>query len=107
MQAMWVYITVGDEAEASAIARMLVAERLAAGVNVMPGARSVYHWQGEVREAAELVVIAKTKADCVDALTDRVKALHSYVCPCVVAMPIAGGLADYLAWIGRETRPPV
>lgn len=103
MQAVCVYITVAGEGEAVTIARTLVAERLAAGVNVIPGARSVYRWQGAVCEAGELVVVAKTHAGLVDALTRRVRDLHAYECPCIVAMPIIGGNPAYLAWIGDQT----
>ena len=60
-------------------------------------------WQGEVREDAEAIVVLKTRADLVDALVERVKALHSYDCLCVVALPIVGGNAEYLDWIVKET----
>ncbi len=105
MQAVWVYITVPQDAEAMAIARALVADRLAAGVNVVPGVRSVYRWEGAVREADELIVVAKTRADLMGRLTERVVGLHSYVCPCIVAVPIADGHPDYLSWIEAQTMP--
>ena len=100
-----VYITTGSEAEARRIGRTLVEERLAAGVNVIPGVTSTYWWDGEVREAAEAVIVAKTRQDRLDALTRRVREMHSYDCPCVVALPIVGGFADYLDWIAAETEP--
>ena len=103
MQAVWIYITVAHDAEAMEVARALVEDRLAAGVNVIPAVRSVYRWKGAVRQADELVVVAKTRADLVDALTDRVKALHSYECPCIIVTPITGGNPDYLSWIGEQT----
>ena len=105
MQAVCVYITVAHAAEAADIAKTLVEDRLAAGVNVIPSVRSVYRWKGAVREAGELVVVAKTRAGLVDTLTDRVKALHSYECPCIVATPITGGNPDYLSWIDEQTMP--
>ena len=104
MQAVCVYITSADDGEAAEIARALVDDRLASGVNVIPGVASVYRWQGAVHQANELVVVAKTRADLVEPLTRRVRALHRYQCPCIVAMPITGGNPEYLAWIEAETQ---
>ncbi len=106
MSPVLVYITTADETEALAIGRALVETRLAAGVNVIPGARSVYRWRGAVRERSEVVVIAKTRESLVDALIAKVEELHSYECPCVVALPIAAGNPAYLDWIAAETEPP-
>ena len=104
MAAVFAYITVGSKRQAERIARTLVAERLAAGANVIEGARSVYRWKGRIEEADETVVIAKTREDLLQPLTDRVRALHSYECPCVVGLPVPGGNPDYLEWIASETR---
>ncbi len=101
--ACMVYMTAADEDEAGRIGRALVAERLAACVNVIPGMRSIYRWQGEVHDDREVVVIAKTREALVDALVARVKELHSYDCPCVVALPIGAGNPDFLDWIEAET----
>lgn len=100
-----VYITTETSEEAAKIGRALVEERLAACVNILPGMQSIYWWQGSIEEADEVVLIAKTHRDRMDQLTERVKALHSYDTPCVVAFPLAGneGNADYLSWIGQET----
>lgn len=98
-----VYITAVDAAQALAIGRILVEERLAACINVLPGMRSIYRWEGAVETADEAVLIAKTRAGLVDALGARVRALHTYRLPCVVAVPIAGGDAGYLAWLARES----
>ncbi|MCX7021977.1 MAG: divalent-cation tolerance protein CutA [bacterium] len=97
------YITCADAAEAKEIARALIVERLAACANILPGVRSVYRWIGKIEEAAEVVVIAKTRARLVDALTERVKALHSYEVPCIVALPITEGNREFLGWIEKET----
>ena len=101
--AYFVYVTVGGEDEARAIARALVGERLAAGANLVPGLRSIYRWRGEVREAVEVALVLKTRAALVDRVIARVKALHGYECPCVVAWPIAAGNPAYLDWIAAET----
>ncbi len=98
-----VYMTAADEDEAGRIGRALVEARLAACVNVIPGMRSFYRWQGEVQDDREVVMIAKTREALVGALVARVKELHSYDCPCVVALPIIAGNPDFLAWIEAET----
>lgn len=97
-----VYMTAADRAEALTIGRALVAEHLAACVNVLGEITSVYRWEGAVQEDGEIAFIAKTTTDRVAALTERVKALHSYDVPCVVALPIADGNPDFLQWIGDE-----
>ena len=105
MQAQIVYMTAGDLAEARRIGRTLVEERLAACVNIIDGMRAVYRWEGELQEGQEVVVIAKTVAAKVDALVARVKALHSYECCCVLALPVAAGNPPFLDWIAAEVAP--
>lgn len=99
----FIYMTAGSTEEARRIGGALVEERLAACVNVIEGMTSIYRWQGEIRYDTEAVLIAKTVRARVAALTDRVKALHSYTCPCVVALNLEGGNDDFLAWIGEQT----
>lgn len=99
-----VYMTAGDTDEALRIGRALVGERLAACVNILGGITSVYEWDGRVEEGGEVAFIAKTTEERVAALTDRVKALHSYDCPCVVALPIDAGNPAFLDWIDTQTR---
>ncbi len=88
--------------DARSIARAIVEARVAACVNVVPRVESVYWWDGAVQEGDEVGLIAKTRADRVEAVIARVKELHSYSCPCVVALPIVAGNPDYLAWIAAE-----
>lgn len=99
-----VYMTAASREEARTIGRTLVEERLAACANVIDGMESVYWWQGKLTEDREAVLIAKTRAALVPALTERVKQLHSYTVPCVVALPILDGNPAYLAWLTAETR---
>lgn len=99
----FIYITAASRDEALKIGRALVGERLAACANALPGAHSIYRWQGRVEEAEECVLVAKTRAGLVDRLIVRVKSLHSYTCPGIVALPILEGNPDYLAWIAAET----
>ena len=98
-----VCVTAPSRAEAKAIGRALVEARLAASVNIVPGVSSLYWWEGALREADETMLWAKTRADLVEPLTAKVKALHSYACPCVIALPITAGNAAYLTWIDTET----
>ena len=99
-----VYITTSSPAEAEKIGLALVRERLAACVNLIEGMRSLYWWEGNLQEGREVVLIAKTTATRVPALIERVKALHSYTCPCVVTLPLLEGNPEYLAWIEKETQ---
>ncbi len=105
MSAAFVYITTESPEQAERIGRALVEEKLAACANILPGMRSVYRWKGAVETAQETVLIAKTRMALADALAARVKALHTYEVPCVVVLPIAAGLPDYLRWIDDETVP--
>lgn len=95
----FVYLTFGSADEAERIARVLVQERLAACLNLIPNMRSVYRWQGSVETAEEIVGIAKTSAVKFDALRARVRELHSYDTPCIVGWKLDAGDGDYLAWI--------
>ena len=98
-----VYVTTADAEEAAMIGRALVSERLAACANVIPAVQSIYRWQGVVEESSEAAVILKTRATLVPQLEARVRALHSYVTPCVVVWPIVGGAADFREWVLAET----
>lgn len=103
MTAAVVYITAGSKQEALKIGRTLVEERLIACANVLEGMTSVYRWEGEVQTDNEVVLIAKTRQDCVEAVIERVKELHSYDCPAIISWPITAGNPLYLDWIERET----
>ena len=95
--------TCPDAAAAGRIARALVDERLAACVNILPGLRSVYRWQGTVETGDEVMLLAKTVPGRLDALTARIAELHPYELPEVVAVETSGGLPAYLDWIAHET----
>jgi len=98
-----VLVTAGDAGEAARIGRTLVEERLAACANLVGPIRSVYRWQGAVEEAAEHLLLVKARADDLPALEARVRALHSYQVPEVLALPVAAGSAAYLAWLAQST----
>jgi periplasmic divalent cation tolerance protein len=98
-----VLVTAPDPEIAGELARTLVQEGLAACVNVLPGVRSVYRWQGAVEESDEVLLLIKLGRGGVDRLTRRVQALHPYDLPEVVALPVTGGLEGYLSWVERES----
>lgn len=106
MEYRLIYITTSNAEEAVRIGRALVESRLAACANILPTVRSLYWWEGRVQEEGETVLIAKTRESHVTALTEMVRELHSYSCPCVVALPITGGNPAYLDWLAQETIIP-
>lgn len=99
-----IYVTAPNRDEALALGRTLVEERLAACANLLGPITSVYWWEGRVNQDDEVALVLKTRADLVDQLVERARALHSYSCPCVVALPILAGNPGFLEWIGTETR---
>ena len=107
MSAFLIYVTTSDATEAKRIGREVVAARLAACANVQEAVTSFYWWDGKIQEDSEAVLILKTQAGLVEALTAKIVALHGYDCPCVVALPIEGGNPAFLAWIAAETGGPV
>ncbi|MBW7849173.1 MAG: divalent-cation tolerance protein CutA [Rhodospirillales bacterium] len=103
MEHCLIYVTASSRTEAESLARRLVEERLAACANVIERITSYYWWEGEVQSGEEAVVIAKTRRDMVEDVVAAVKRMHSYSCPCVVALPIVAGNPDFLNWIAAET----
>ncbi len=102
--ALVVLVTAPSAEVAAGLARTLVQERLAACGNVLPEVRSIYRWDGQLREDAEALLVLKTTRDRLDALRDRVLALHPYQVPEVLALPVEAGSAAYLSWLAGETR---
>jgi periplasmic divalent cation tolerance protein len=103
MEALVVYITAPNEEEAAAISRTLVQEHLAGCVNIVKDIRSIYSWQGKVEDDEEVLMIVKTRMKLFSALTARVKELHSYTVPEVIAIPIIDGSEDYIKWLKEVT----
>ena len=100
-----VLITASKEDEAAAIAKELVDSGLAACVNIIADIRSIYRWQGKTEDAREALLVVKSRRDLLSDLVVRVKELHSYRVPEVIALPILDGSGDYLDWLRQETRP--
>ncbi len=98
------YVTCADHGEAEAIARHMVAQHLVACANILGTITSVYRWQGAVETGEEVALLLKTRADLADQAAAEIRRLHSYDLPCIVAWPVVGGDADYLAWVAAETR---
>jgi periplasmic divalent cation tolerance protein len=98
-----VLVTAGAAEEAGRLARTLVEERLAACVNVVGPIRSIYRWQGAVEDAAEYLLLVKARSADIDAVERRVRALHSYELPEIIALPLRAGSPPYLAWLADGT----
>ncbi len=98
-----VLITVPSEEEGAKIAHALVEGSLAACVNIVRNIRSIYKWQGKVEDEGEFLLIAKTRRTLFEELEKKVKELHSYAVPEVIAIPIAGGSREYLGWLADST----
>jgi periplasmic divalent cation tolerance protein len=106
-RAIVVLVTAVSKQQAVRIGRALVKAELAACVNVLPGIRSIFRWEGRISDEREVLLIGKSRVDLFDRLAAEVKRLHSYQVPEVIAFPIAYGAADYLAWIRKATRKPL
>jgi periplasmic divalent cation tolerance protein len=102
--AVVVLVTAGNREEAGRIGTALVTERLAACVNLIGPIRSIYRWQGSIEEAEEWQLVVKARVADLSALEARVKALHSYEVPEILALPVYGGSAAYLAWLDEATK---
>src|SRR4030067_2809226 len=100
MNEILVFITASIEDEAAKIAKALVEARLAACVNIIRNIRSIYSWQGKIEDDSEVLMIAKTQKRLFNALSAKVKELHSYTTPEIIALPIIEGSEDYLKWLG-------
>lgn len=98
-----VFITTGDAAEAEKIATTLLKRRQAACVNIVPGVSSHFWWQDKLEKAEESLLVVKTRDNLLPDLIKTVKKLHSNEVPEIIALPIAGGNPDYLAWLEQET----
>ena len=103
MTALLCLSTCPDAETAARIARTLVEERLAACVNRVPGIQSIYRWQGEINDDAEVLLVIKTTRERFGALRARLSELHPYEVPELIALEIADGLPAYLDWLVRET----
>lgn len=102
-----VMVTAADERQARSIARTLVDERIAACVNIVGPIRSVYRWRDAVEDEQESLLFIKTRAALVSRIERRVKELHSYEIPEVLALTPSAGSSGYLRWLLESTAPAV
>lgn len=101
---LMVYMTASSREEADLIAEAIIKEKLAACVNILGGIDSMYEWEGRLERANEVALIAKTTSSGFAELEQRVKELHSYDCPCLVAWPIGKGHGPFLDWVRESTK---
>ncbi len=99
-----VLVTVPEAGKAADLARALVEERLAACGNVVPGIRSIYRWEGRVQDEGEALLVLKTARRRFPELLARVRALHPYEVPEILAIPVEEGNRAYLDWVDESTR---
>lgn len=102
MQPRLVYTTFPSRDGAEEVARALVEARLVACANILPGMVSIYRWAGQVERADEVVMILKTTSARAPDVVEAVRARHPYEVPAILVLPVEGGLAAYLSWIGAE-----
>ena len=103
MSAAFIYVTASDQEEAFQIGQVLVEERLVACANILGSITAMYWWEGKVEKNSEVALVLKTRAELVDAVTEKINFIHSYDCPCIVALPVTGGDVKFLNWLKTET----
>jgi periplasmic divalent cation tolerance protein len=99
-----VFVTAKNVKEANKIATALVKEKLVACANIINGVKSIFTWKGKMDKANEVLLVLKSKKICFPKIVSKVKKLHSYDVPEIIAMPIVGGNKDYLNWIKDSCR---
>jgi periplasmic divalent cation tolerance protein len=103
MDTIVVFITAPNEEEGVTIAKALVQDRLAGCVNIVKEIRSIYMWEENIEDEKEVLMVAKTQKSLFEKLSKRVKELHSYTVPEIIAMPVVEGSEDYLRWLKDVT----
>lgn len=98
-----VYITAPNEDEAARMAKALVEARLAGCVNIIRNIRSIYSWQGRIEDEPEVLMVVKTQKSLFEELSKKVRELHSYSVPEIIALPIIEGSQDYIRWLKEVT----
>ncbi len=99
-----IFVTAANKKEAEKIASTLIEKKLAACVNIIENLHSIFRWQGKVDSTKEALLIVKTRKALMNKLIKKVKSLHSYAVPEIIALPIVSGDKKYLQWINESTR---
>lgn len=99
-----IFITAAHKKEAESIAQGLIRNKLAACVNIVAGVDSLFWWKGRVERTKEALLIVKTRRSLINRLIKKVRALHSYEVPEIIALPIIAGNKKYLDWLNESTR---
>jgi periplasmic divalent cation tolerance protein len=102
-----ILITASSSDEAMNIAKTLVDEHHVACVNVLTGVRSFFFWEGGTQDSAEALLVCKSRLSMMEGIIERVKSLHSYTVPEIIALPIVAGLPTYLEWVRSSTKKRV
>lgn len=97
-----VFVTASSREEAERIAKALLEDKLIACANIIGSVHSIFWWQDEIDTAQEYLIIMKTRNDLFERVCERVKALHSYQIPEVIATPIVNGLKQYIKWLNES-----
>ncbi|SFI80748.1 divalent-cation tolerance protein CutA [Planctomicrobium piriforme] len=105
MEIATLYVTAPHRESALSIARQLVENRLIACANIVEGVTSVYRWEDQIQTDAEVILLLKTRVDLIETVTEQIRSLHPYDCPCIVAWKSVGGNEPYLKWVETETGP--
>jgi periplasmic divalent cation tolerance protein len=100
-----VFVTVSSQEEGERIGSSLVESKLAACVNVLPQVSSIFSWQGKIEKDGEVLLLIKTTRERMDDLAARIKEMHSYDLPEILAVPVFAGSRDYIDWVQQETNP--
>ena len=104
MEAVVILITASSIDEARKIGNTLMEERLIACVNIIPQVESIFYWQEKVCNEKEALMIIKTRKSLIADIIKKVKSIHSYSVPEIIALPIISGSEDYLKWVGDVTK---
>ena len=97
-----VYITTSGLIESKKIAKMLLEEKLAACINIIPTVESIYLWKGKIEEDSESIMLVKTRSELVENVIKKVEEVHSYEIPCVLEITLNKGSKTYLKWMKSE-----
>jgi periplasmic divalent cation tolerance protein len=104
MNSLVVFVSTASAEEAASIGRCVVEEKLAACASIIEQIQSIFRWEGQVKSESESLLVLKTTGARFAELQARIKSLHSYRVPEIIALPIATGSEDYLAWLHNETQ---